>query len=348
MGATDLNRTRKILLGISAATGIGVVAYLLYNFAKAQTVQVTLTTEPSLGGKICVGDDPSGCIANTFSFNNGDLVKLTAVPDSGYYLDEWKLDGVPKGNNNPFYLYMWDSYTITALFTTTPPPPPPVNPVVAIYNQTTPLSPTIKQRYKGFWFWLNSEEEFNVIPVIDYLGTTAIYSQQTITVKAVDAYNAPVPYATLLVYSSPVVDSMEGTIFIGNSRAHGSISYPAIEVITNKDGIASFPITYRHTDLNGFSKERCYNWREYLFNEYVECLAIGKRLPVCDVLLNGCISEINGIAFNNVCPNATQYGPEYEYESIQAGQQIIVQWKDNPSVATAIANTCYFGIKNLG
>ena len=347
MGATDLSRTRKILLGISAATGIGVAAYLLYNFAKAQTVQVTLTTEPSLGGKICVGDDPSGCIANTFSFNNGDLVKLTAVPNSGYYLDEWKVDGVSKGNNNPFYLYMWDSYTVTSSFTTTPPPPPPANPVVAIINQTTPLSPTIKQRYKGYWFWINSEEKFNVIPVSDYTDLNPIYSSQTIQVRTLDAYNAPVPYAKLLVYSSPDIDSMKGTIFIGNSRAHGTVSFPPIEVTTNKDGIALFPITYRPIDLNGFSKERCYNGRAYVgHNDYV-CLELGKLMPACDFGLNGCFQEENGVYIGLPCPLGTAQA-NFEYESVQALQQIIVSWKDNPSVATAIANTCYFGIKNLG
>ena len=197
--------------------------------------------------------------------------------------------------------------------------------------------------------WLNSEEEFNVIPVADYLDTTAIYSQQTIIVKAVDAYNAPVPYATLLAYSSPVVDSMKGTIFIGNSRAHGSMTYPAIEVITNKDGIASFPITYRHTDLNGFSKERCYNQRWYYgIRQPGICLELGKLMPACNFILNGCTGEENGISYNAPCPNATEYGPMLEYESIQIPQQIIVQWKDNSAVATAIANTCYFGIKNLG
>lgn len=53
------------------------------------------------------------------SYNNGDNVELTAVPDNGYSFDSWSGDAT--GNSNPLIVIMDENKEITAIFTENPP-----------------------------------------------------------------------------------------------------------------------------------------------------------------------------------------------------------------------------------
>jgi len=51
------------------------------------------------------------------------VVEVDAIPDSGWILDHWELDGLDVGDANPYTVTMDDDHTLTAVFTEIAPPP---------------------------------------------------------------------------------------------------------------------------------------------------------------------------------------------------------------------------------
>jgi len=59
------------------------------------------TTEPSSG---------------VYTITNGTELKVKALPDAGWFLERWRLDGVSVGNQNPITILMDRSHTLSAEF----------------------------------------------------------------------------------------------------------------------------------------------------------------------------------------------------------------------------------------
>ena len=50
----------------------------------------------------------------------GDVIAVTALPNAGYALDHWEVDGVPVGSTNPYTITMDTDHTLTAVFAQIP------------------------------------------------------------------------------------------------------------------------------------------------------------------------------------------------------------------------------------
>jgi len=84
----------------------------------APPLKYTLTTTTTVGGMT----DP---IPGSYSYTAGIVLTVRAIPDSGFVLDHWELDGVDVGAPNPTSVTMDTDHTLRAVFTTSPPPAPP-------------------------------------------------------------------------------------------------------------------------------------------------------------------------------------------------------------------------------
>jgi hypothetical protein len=77
----------------------------------------TLTVTTTLGGTT----NPS---PGVYSYSAGQMVQVTAIPNSGYVLNHWELDGTNvSSSNNPYTVTMNADHTLKAVFSSTPPPP---------------------------------------------------------------------------------------------------------------------------------------------------------------------------------------------------------------------------------
>lgn len=84
---------------------------------EVQTVQMTILA--GVGGS-------TNPVPGTYVADVGVEYIITAIPDVGYYLKEWLLNGAPFAPTGPneFSIVPYDDFTLQPVFSTTPPPPP--------------------------------------------------------------------------------------------------------------------------------------------------------------------------------------------------------------------------------
>jgi len=76
-------------------------------FSWAGTYNLTITA--TTGGTT----DPA---PKVYSYTNGTPVEIIAIPDAGYGLDHWELDGFSIGSQNPILVMMDSNHTLNAVF----------------------------------------------------------------------------------------------------------------------------------------------------------------------------------------------------------------------------------------
>jgi len=286
--------------------------------------------------------DPS---PGTYEYARTESVTVTAVPESGYEVLGWLVDGVSQGAGSSITLSMNVDHDVVVTFKVIGPPPP--NPPARIVNLTAPppLSVNLKQKYKGYWFWLDSEREWRVDAIRgEYDAWDFGHTQTIVEFQVQDIYGKGVPNIPVLLYTSDV-DVNKGALYLGEGR----YVVTPLRAISDANGIVRVQITYRHTDINRFSKERCYQARIYWgITREVRCLTPGDKSDVCNFLLNGCTWEEQGIAMNAPCPDATIAGPEYEYETVPLNNVLYAEYEDNRLISSFCYLLCTFGIRNMG
>ncbi len=70
----------------------------------------------------------------TYTYENGTVVSVIAIPEEGYQFSHWLLNGTTL-TDNPINITMTSNYNLTAIFTL-PPPPPSVPFSTKLYNVT--------------------------------------------------------------------------------------------------------------------------------------------------------------------------------------------------------------------
>jgi len=80
-------------------------------------LKYALTTITTVGGM-------TNPIPGSYSHTAGTVLTVRAIPDAGFALDHWELDGVNVGAPNPISVTMDTDHTLRAVFTTSPPPAP--------------------------------------------------------------------------------------------------------------------------------------------------------------------------------------------------------------------------------
>jgi hypothetical protein len=76
-------------------------------YRRAQNYTLTITS--TLGGTT----DP---VPGSYSYYEGTVVSVTAIPDSTYIFDYWELDGVDVGSDNPISVTITANHTLHAVF----------------------------------------------------------------------------------------------------------------------------------------------------------------------------------------------------------------------------------------
>jgi hypothetical protein len=110
--------------GVSQGTGVNPITVTM-NAPQNATAQYTPVTPYTLiitttsGGTT---NPPSG----TYTYSPGTTVQVTAMPNSGYILDYWELDGTNVSSSiNPLPVTMNMNHTLEAVFSSGPPPTTP-------------------------------------------------------------------------------------------------------------------------------------------------------------------------------------------------------------------------------
>lgn len=105
--------------GVSVAA---IVAFLLSLGAYADMAALPATIHAGAvaqGVTVTIGVDGSGTTdpePGTYDFSIDDVVSVTAIPDEGFELDRWEVDGENRGNEGILYVTIEGSVSITAVF----------------------------------------------------------------------------------------------------------------------------------------------------------------------------------------------------------------------------------------
>ena len=86
--------------------------------------QFSLTITTTIGGTT---DPPPG----TYTYDEGTVVSVLAIPNSGYKFENWVVDGV-NSTLNPIEIIMDRNYTLLAVFSAVAPPPPPAATTISL------------------------------------------------------------------------------------------------------------------------------------------------------------------------------------------------------------------------
>jgi hypothetical protein len=78
-------------------------------YGTSPTINYTLTITTTTGGTT---NPPPG----NYTYSQGQNIPIQAIPNSGYGLDHWELDGINVGSTNPYSVLMDNNYTLQAVF----------------------------------------------------------------------------------------------------------------------------------------------------------------------------------------------------------------------------------------
>ena len=112
-----VNPTETVDIELFAESNPGDSAFI--NIIPIIVPRHTLAISSTSGGTT----DP---VPDSYLYDEGIVVSVTAIPDSGHHFDYWELDEVNVGLANPIDVTMDADHTLHAIFKEVPSPPPPV------------------------------------------------------------------------------------------------------------------------------------------------------------------------------------------------------------------------------
>lgn len=115
-----------------------------------QTINGTFDNRPSVEYmELVVAVNGSGMTdprPGTYLYDEDTVVPVDAIPDFGWMLDHWKLDGVPVGDSDPYDVTMDANHTLIAFFTIQDIDPPQIS-VSWTPTAPYPLLPSLVPRH---------------------------------------------------------------------------------------------------------------------------------------------------------------------------------------------------------
>ena len=103
----------------------GNYTYIYFTYTHStQTAQITNTNISSVYS-LTITSTAGGTTSpasGTYSYAADSTAQVTAIPEAGYSLDYWELDGANVGSANPYAVYMDKDHTLKAVFSLIPPP----------------------------------------------------------------------------------------------------------------------------------------------------------------------------------------------------------------------------------
>lgn len=328
---------RKLLTGAVVATAALIGGLLISK--KVLAPNTLLTVAAGSGGTT----DPA---PGVYTHRPTDVVQVKAIPDGGYHVLSWIVDGVTKGSGESIFISMNESHNVAVAFTTELPPP--IRFPFKIVNLTAPppIALSLKQKYAGYFYWAGSMGQFRVNPIIGDYGVDwePRYTEQVVEFQVLDVSNQPCPNIKVLIYTSNP-DASDGVLFIGEGRYH--VNTPLV-AFSGNDGKVQVRLSYRHIDLSAFSRNHCCNKRAYYGGLYysILCLSIGRTVDPCNFAINGCTSEWNLTVLQ--CDETRLSQVEVTvFETTPIQNIVYAEYAENRSVFGYGALVCWFGIKNV-
>jgi hypothetical protein len=154
-----------------------------------------------------------------YSYSSGQTVQVTAIPNSGYVLDHWELDGTNvSSSNNPIAVTMNGNHNLKAVFKTTPAPP-----TVAINPQSSTINPGQSVQFASMVNGGSAPYQYQW-----YLDGTPVPSATSNTWKFTATTNG-IHYVQLKVN-----DALNNTVFSNNAQI----------TVTNPVPIGGYAISY--------------------------------------------------------------------------------------------------------
>jgi hypothetical protein len=164
-----------------------------------------------------------------YSYNNGTMVNVTAIPDIGYIFDYWELDGVDVGSANPYLVPMDNNHTLHAIFAIHDVAIVNVTPSKSIVGQGYSLNINVTVANQGDYtetfnvtVYANATEiETRELTLTSDNSTTLTFSWNTASwIKG---------YYTISAYAWPVPSEIDNT---DNTRSGGNVIVAMVGDIT--------------------------------------------------------------------------------------------------------------------
>lgn len=331
---------KKLAVGALAVASIGLGAALLYRSVSGLNKAVLEIVIEGSGGST----NPA---PGVYEKVIGTVHTIEAIPDSGYFVKKWTVDGMSAGTGKSISIWMNESHVIVVSFSTNPPPPPDYPPVALECLDAPSIS--LKQYYEGIWWIEGGNRTFYcvAVPIYDFnfLGIPEnVFLAPTVKFKATDVNGNPTADVPIEVWTTPI-DVIPAAFYISNSL---HMAQNPIMAFTDSEGIIEVPVSYRHHEVANFAKSRCYllrNWVNPLNPTTVDCVYPGFTTQADRPL--GCWYQEFGVSYNAECPYATQFGPEYEIETVPMPHALSARIKDT-SIASSCALTGWFGLMHTG
>jgi len=173
-----------------------------------QIITYTLTITTTTGGTT----NPA---PGTYTYTAGTSVEVTAIPDAGYQLDHWVLDGSPVGSVSPISVLMDDNHTLEAVFAQ----------ITYQLTITTTTGGTTDPAPATYTYAASSSVSVTAIPEADYVFDH--WELDTVNVGSANPYSllmdADHTLHAVFIYSPPSpplsvsISPLSASILIGDS-----------------------------------------------------------------------------------------------------------------------------------
>jgi hypothetical protein len=253
-----MNNNAKAALGVGGIILGGTAGYALYKYlTQGQTPPpgntFLLQILPGSGGTTTPAPSPSGIVETA-----NQVVTITAVPNDGYSIGQWIIDGVDAGNSTSLSVTMNMDHTVIVTFWEGGVPPPSVP--VAI----TCLGSVQVMGYYGAKATQGTLGGSVSVKNCDQNWTWENWAQYIMIFKVVDASGNGVPNVPVRLYPDLFPDTGKYKGYLALNLQMITSSNP-LNLITDQNGLITVSLTYIY-GLNDNIRQLCADAGLYLWS----------------------------------------------------------------------------------
>ena len=239
-----MRREAKVALAIAVSVVVGAVAYLIYRVQAVAKKYLYISA-----GEGGTTEPPPG----TYTESLGENVTIKAVPNDGYTVGIWVVDGVDLGHQDSIAVTMDVDHTVIVTFWPGGQPPPTYPVTIQFPESPYYLSQHYKAGIDYVWGWdcPFSCQHLNCHPQKG-TGETG-YDSVSVKGVALDPAGKGVPNVDVAVWSSSTPDQYNGRILL-NGEVH--LSSNPLAAKTDENGNFYVSVQYA-TDMNWLCQQTC-------------------------------------------------------------------------------------------
>jgi hypothetical protein len=229
-----MNTNTKIAVLVGGTSIVGVAAYAIMRAMGNQPSGMILQIQASEGGTTNPAPSPSGISEPT-----GQVVTITATPNSGYTIGTWLLDGVAVGNGSSIQVTMDMNHSVIVTFWQGGVEPPSYPVAIIAPNSTLVTGYYLCTVELGL---LNSVA-LTRIQNTDQNWTIGNYQKYPVTFKVIDASGKGVPNIPVNLYPDLFPDNSKYRGYIATNDQAISASNP-LQLTTDSNGNVTVNVSY--------------------------------------------------------------------------------------------------------